>query len=69
MRYAIRFKWRDEWLEDIIEVDNAKERDFNIKEMLVEQDFDLITYCNVYANGEHGVEKIVLDETKPLLNR
>ncbi len=69
MKYAINFRWKDEWLEDIIEVSSAKERDFNIKDMVAGDEFDFIAYCPVYASGEHGAEKLVLDERKPLLNR
>lgn len=59
MRYAIFFTWNDGF-RDSFNTESAKERDFNIKEMLKRKEFKKISYCKVYANGEHGTDIIVL---------
>lgn len=59
MRYAIYFTWND-GTEDSFNVDNAKERDLNIKEMLERHDFKYISFCKIYKNGEHGKLKKAL---------
>ena len=53
MGYAVYFTWHDGF-EDSFNVDNAKERDFNIREMKKRNDFKRIEYCRIYANGEYG---------------
>lgn len=52
-KYAIYFTWCDGF-EDSFNVKDAEERDMNIKEMKVRQDFCKISYCRIYANGEYG---------------
>lgn len=58
-RYAIYFTWNDGF-EDTFNVENAKERNENIKEMIARKDFKHICYCRIYANGEYGTDKVVL---------
>lgn len=58
-RYAVYFTWNDGF-EDSFNVYNAKERDFNINNMLKRGDFKSISYCRIYANGEYGSHKKVL---------
>lgn len=53
MRYAIYFTWNDGF-EDSFNVDNARERDENIKHMIFRGDFTEIKYCPIYASGEYG---------------
>lgn len=57
--YAIYFTWND-GTEDSCTVANAKERDFNIKDMVNRKDFRCISYCKIYANGEYGKTVTVL---------
>jgi hypothetical protein len=52
-RYAIYFTWNDGF-EDSFNVDSAKERDMNIKEMVERKDFKEICYSRIFANGEYG---------------
>ena len=59
MRYAVYFIWNDGF-EDSFNVDSAKERDLNIKEMIERKDFQEISYCRIYANGEYGKRVKVL---------
>lgn len=59
MKYAIYFTWKD-GTEDSFNVESAKERDFNIKEMIGRKDFKSIEYCPIYANGEYGINKRAL---------
>lgn len=59
MRYAIYFTWNDGF-KDSINVENAKERDFNIKEMIKRKEFKHIAYEKIYANGEYGARKVVI---------
>ena len=57
--YAIYFTWNDGF-EDSINVKDAKDRDMNIKEMIVRKDFKSISYCRIFANGEYGrIKKVV----------
>lgn len=56
MRYLIYFIWEDGF-EDCINVNNAKERDAKIKEMIASDDFQEIGYCKIYADDEYGVFK------------
>ena len=58
-KYAIYFTWNDGF-EDSFNVEDAKERDMNIKEMIDRQDFKAISYCRIYASGEYGINKVVL---------
>jgi hypothetical protein len=53
MKYAVYFTWNDGF-EDTFNVENAKDRDFNIKDMIQRKDFKEISYCRIYANGEYG---------------
>lgn len=59
MRYAVYFTWNDDF-EDSFNVDSAKERDMNIKEMIARKEFKSISYCRIYANGGYGMRKDVL---------
>ena len=59
MRYAVYFTWNDGF-KDTFNVDSAKERDMNIKEMIARKEFKSISYCVIYANGEYGKTKHVL---------
>ncbi len=59
MRYAIYFRWKD-GDRDSFNVDNANERDLNIKDMVEREDFDEISYCKIYASGEYGENITVL---------
>lgn len=54
MRYAVYFRWSEDNFEDSFNVDSAKERDMNIKEMIERNEFNSIEYCPIYANGEYG---------------
>ena len=58
-KYAIYFTQNDGF-EDSFNVYDAKERDMNIKEMIDRKDFKSIRYCRIYANGEYGIDKVVL---------
>ena len=53
MRYAIYFTWGDNEKDSFI-VNNAKERDYNIKDMIDRKEFKEILYCKIYKNGEYG---------------
>lgn len=53
MRYTIYFIWND-GTEDSFNVTNAKDRDFNINEMLKSREYRSISYCKLYSDGEHG---------------
>lgn len=59
MKYAVYFTWKDGF-EDTFNVENAKERDMNIKEMIARGDFKEIRYCKLYSNGEYGATKKAL---------
>lgn len=59
MKYAVYFIWNDGF-EDSFNVDNAKERNMNIKNMLERKEFKAISYCPIYKNGEYGLTKEVL---------
>lgn len=54
MKYAVYFRWSEDNFEDSFNVDNAKERDMNIKKMIERNDFNRIEYCPIYASGEYG---------------
>ncbi len=58
-RYAIYFTWNDGF-EDSFNVPNAKERDFNIKQMIARKEFKSIRFSRIYASGEYGKEITVL---------
>ncbi len=58
-KYAIYFTWNDGF-EDSFNVPDAKERDLNIKEMLARGEFKRISYCRIYASGEYGPTRKVL---------
>lgn len=66
MKYAIYFTWNDGF-EDTFISENAKDRDFNIKEMIRRGEFSHIEYCKIYANGEYGKHTIAFH--KILLNK
>ena len=53
MRYAIYFTWND-GTEDSFNVNSAKERDMNIKNMIGRKEFKSISYCPIYKSGEYG---------------
>ena len=60
MRYAVYFIWND-GTEDSFNVNSARERDLNIKEMVARRkEFKEISYCKIYANGEYRDRKYVL---------
>lgn len=59
-RYAIYFKWNDGF-QDSINVEDAEDRDLNIKEMIRRKDFKDISWCRIYANGEYGQHHWVLE--------
>ena len=52
-RYAIYFIWND-GTKDTFNVEDAKDRDLNIKNMIARQDFKEIGYRRIYKNGEYG---------------
>ena len=52
-RWAVYFTWND-GTEDSFNTTDAKDRDFNIKEMLERKEFKAISYCRIYASGEYG---------------
>lgn len=56
-RWAVYFTWND-GTEDTFNVETAKERDKNIREMIHRGDFKEIRYCRIYASGEYGIDKI-----------
>lgn len=58
-RYAIYFTWND-GTEDSINVYDAEERNFNIKDMIERGDFKEISWCKIYSNGEYGIKHKVL---------
>ena len=58
-RYAVYFTWNDDF-EDSFNVDSAKERDLNIKDMIDRKEFKSISYCIIYANSEYGKTTMVL---------
>ena len=51
--YTIYFTWKD-GVVDSFNVTNARERDYNIQEMIARKDFKEIHYCRIYKNGEYG---------------
>ena len=53
MKYAIYFTWGDNEKDSFI-VNNAKERNSNIKDMIDRKEFKEILYCKIYKNGEYG---------------
>ena len=58
MKYAIYFTWND-GTEDTFNVDTAKYRDLNIKNMLELNKFKNISYRQIYKNGEYGKQTVV----------
>ena len=58
-RYAVYFIWND-GTEDSILCWDAKDRDMNIKDMIDRKDFKFISWCRIDANGEYGIDKVVL---------
>lgn len=61
MRYAVYFTWNDGF-EDTFNTENAKERDYNIKDMIARKDFKYISYEPIYSNGEYGKRTIVYNK-------
>lgn len=57
MKYAIYFTWNDGF-NDTFNVESAKERNENIKDMIDRREFKFISYCPIYANGEYGRAKV-----------
>lgn len=53
MGYAVYFTWKDGF-EDSFNVENASDRDLNIREMIARKDFISISYCRIYRSGEYG---------------
>lgn len=54
MKYAIYFTWKVDGMKDTFNVNNAKERDYNIKLMIQEGYTKDIHYCPIYKSGEYG---------------
>lgn len=52
-KYAIYFIWNDGFA-DAFNCKDAKERDFNIKDMIGRKEFKSIEWCRIYASGEYG---------------
>ena len=60
MKYALYFTWND-GTKDSFNVNSARERDLNIKEMVARRkEIKEISYCKIYANGEYRDRKYVL---------
>ena len=59
MKYAIYFTWNDGF-EDSFNVNSAKERDLNIKNMINRKEFKTISYCRIYKSGEYGTETKII---------
>lgn len=59
MKYAIYFTWNDN-IKDTFNVENAKERNFMIKDMIRRNCFKSISYRPIYTNGEYGKNVIVI---------
>lgn len=53
------FTWNDGF-EDSFNVNNAKERELNIKEMIERKDFKSISYERILSNGEYCKRVTVL---------
>ena len=60
-RYAVYFTWNDGF-EDSFNCASAKERDMNIKEMISRGEFKYIAYARIYASGEYGKCKVVINQ-------
>lgn len=60
-KFAIYFTWKD-GTKDSFNVYDAKERDMNIKNMIARNEFNKISFCRIYSNGEYGIEKKVFCE-------
>lgn len=60
-RYAVYFTWND-GTQDSFNVQDAKERDFNIREMKSRKDFRYIGWCRIYTSGEYGGIKDVVGD-------
>lgn len=58
-KYAVYFTWND-GTEDSFNVQDAKDRDMNIKDMIDRKEFKEISYCKIYANGEYGMTTTIL---------
>lgn len=58
MKYAIYFTWND-GTEDTFNVDTAKYRDLNIKNMIELDKFKRIAYRPIYKSGEYGQRTVV----------
>lgn len=58
-KYVIHFTWND-GTEDSFNVDSAKDRDLNIKNMLFRNEFKSISYNKIYSSGEYGKRKVIL---------
>lgn len=54
MRYAVYFTWKNDGMRDSFNVDSAKERDFNLRDMIARGEHKDISYCPIYASGEYG---------------
>lgn len=61
MRYVIYYTWKDGTNDSFI-VDNAKERDLHLKNLLLRNEFKSISYCCIYADGEYANRKYVFME-------
>lgn len=59
MKYAVYFTWNDGF-EDSFNVEDAKERDMNIKDMIKRNEFKEISYCRIYKSGEYGKRIVIL---------
>lgn len=54
MKYAIYFTWKVDGMKDSFNVNNAKERDYNITHMRKDGYTKDICYCPIYKSGEYG---------------
>ncbi len=59
MRYAIYFTWNDGY-QDSFNVDNVKDLDMSLKELLSYIQIKSISYCSISADGEYSKRKYVL---------
>ena len=58
-KWAIYFTWSDGFHDSLL-VKDANERDANIRQMIARGEFQEISYCRIYANGEYGTRTTVL---------
>lgn len=54
MKYVVYFTWKWNGEKDSFNVDSARERNMNIDEMIEREEFESISYCPIYRDGEYG---------------